>query len=85
MSDWHQKSILDGVAQLDADAASGLADEQVTACRAEYGPNELVETGGRGPWRILWEQLCGAMVLMLTIVFWAVEAQKLLFRRGEIR
>jgi Ca2+-transporting ATPase len=29
------------------------------------GPNELIETGGRGPWAILWEQLSGPMVLLL--------------------
>ena len=46
---------------------SGLAEDEVERRRAQYGPNELVETGGRGPWRILWEQLSGAMVVLLIV------------------
>ncbi len=34
---------------------------------SRYGPNELVERGGRSPWRILLEQLTGTLVLILIV------------------
>ena len=33
----------------------------------EYGPNELVDRGIKSPWKILWEQLTGIMVVILII------------------
>ena len=35
--------------------------------QARYGLNEIVETGGRGSLRILWDQLTGAMVILLIV------------------
>jgi Ca2+-transporting ATPase len=67
VKDWHRKTVADAIEQLDSDAARGLVNDLVASRQAEHGPNELVETGGRGPWRILWEQLSGAMVLMLIV------------------
>ena len=67
MTDWHRKTFTSAIEQLDSDAARGLSNGQVALRYAEHGPNELVETGGRGPWRILWEQISGAMVLMLIV------------------
>ncbi|UCH58528.1 MAG: cation-translocating P-type ATPase, partial [Anaerolineales bacterium] len=34
---------------------------------AEHGANELVERGLKSPWRILWEQLTGLMVVILIV------------------
>lgn len=67
MTHWHQKSTDEALSSLQSNAARGLSDEQVAARRAQYGANELVETGGRGPLRILWEQLSGAMVVLLLV------------------
>ena len=67
MTDWHRRTRANAIEQLDSDAARGLTNDQVALRHAEHGPNELVEMGGRGPWRILWEQLSGAMVLMLIV------------------
>ena len=67
MTDWHQQAVPDILTRLKSDAATGLTDEEARARSAELGPNELIETGGRGPWRILWEQLSGAMVLLLIL------------------
>ena len=67
MTDWHRTTLADTVQKLDSDAVHGLRSDQVASGGAEHGPNELVETSGRGPWRILWEQLSGAMVLMLIV------------------
>ena len=67
MTDWHRETLATVIKELDSGVGLGLADDQVASRYAEYGPNELVETGGRGPWRILWEQLSGAMVVMLIV------------------
>jgi Ca2+-transporting ATPase len=67
MTIWHQKTIPDVIEQLDSDSARGLTNDQVALRVAKHGPNELIEMGGRGPWRILWEQLSGAMVVMLIV------------------
>ena len=67
VTDWHQNTGSEAIRQLDSHEASGLAEADVQRRRLEYGPNELVETGGRGPARILWEQLSGAMVVLLIV------------------
>ncbi|MEO8496516.1 MAG: cation-translocating P-type ATPase, partial [Planctomycetota bacterium] len=67
MTIWHQATLSNALQELGTDAATGLADNQVTTRRAEHGLNELVESGGRGVWQILWEQLTGAMVVMLIV------------------
>lgn len=64
MTNWHQATAEDTLLQLDS-SSDGLAEEQVLKRREQYGPNELVETGGRGALRILWEQLSGAMIILL--------------------
>lgn len=53
--------------KLDSDAVHGLRSDQLAPLRVAHGPNALVETSGRAPWRILWEQLSGAMVLLLIV------------------
>ena len=35
------------------------------ARRAQVGANELLETAGKAPWRIFWEQISSTMVLIL--------------------
>lgn len=67
MTEWHRKTRTDAIEQLDSDAARGLTNDQIPLRQAEHGPNELVEMSGRGLWRILWEQLSGAMVVMLIV------------------
>ena len=67
VTDWHvlnKESVLE---HLKVEANSGLSDAAVERRREEYGVNELRETGGRGPWVILWDQLRGAMILLLIV------------------
>jgi Ca2+-transporting ATPase len=64
---WHQRTAFEVVGQFNSDAASGLTDEQVAARQAQYGPNELLEIGGRSLGRILGEQFSGAMVVLLGV------------------
>ncbi len=33
----------------------------------EFGPNEFVDRGKRSTWRILWEQLCATMIIILIV------------------
>ena len=47
--------------------AAGLSTADVSLRREEFGWNELVEKRERGPARILWEQFCSAMVVLLIV------------------
>ncbi len=67
MTNWHKQTVAQSLEQLNSDEKRGLSENQVESLRARYGPNELIETGGRGAWRILWEQASGALVLLLFV------------------
>lgn len=62
---WHVETVDATLQELETTPGSGLTDEAVAARLARYGPNELVETGGKPPWHILWEQVSSTMVLIL--------------------
>ena len=55
------------VAKLGSDLRRGLSAEEVRARLERYGPNELEERSGRGPWEILWEQFTSAMIVILIV------------------
>jgi P-type Ca2+ transporter type 2C len=63
--DWYQKSVENVVDELRTDVAAGLGTAEAAARLARVGRNELVEQGGKGPLRILWEQFSSTMVLIL--------------------
>ncbi len=63
----HQKTVAECLDELESDAAVGLGDDRVAARRETFGSNELIETGGRRAWRILWEQVSGSMVVLLVV------------------
>lgn len=67
MTNWHRKTTEQTLAELNSDLQAGLTAEEARTRLDQHGLNELVETGGRGPWKILWEQISGAMVVMLII------------------
>ena len=67
MSHWHQLDADTLARRLDTDSARGLSEDEARRRLDESGPNELIESGGRGPWRILAEQLTGAMVVVLFV------------------
>lgn len=62
---WHVSSPQDAVEALASHEAQGLATAEAAARMAQHGPNELIETGSKSPWRILWEQFTAVMVLIL--------------------
>ena len=65
MSNWHLQTIADVVTELDTDTITGLADREAQDRLVRYGPNELIERGGKHPLRILWQQFTSTMVLIL--------------------
>ncbi len=65
MTLWHTLSETDVLQDLGVDSDQGLSAVEVGDRLHKTGPNELVETNQRSPWRIVWEQLSGAMVLLL--------------------
>ncbi|MDT8899327.1 cation-translocating P-type ATPase [Thermanaerothrix sp. 4228-RoL] len=64
---WYQLSPNEVAEYLNSDVHQGLSHEEAQRRLAEVGPNELVERGMKSPWRILWEQLTGIMVVILII------------------
>ena len=64
---WHTATVEEALRTLGADASTGLAEEEVGRRRERFGPNEIAETGGKSPWRILWEQFTATMVLILMV------------------
>ena len=62
---WHLQSIESSIETLRTQPETGLSQEEVQARLAQYGPNELVEKGGRTPLKIFWEQITATMVLIL--------------------
>ena len=52
---WHALDIDKALTELDAQA-EGLSAAEAERRLAEYGPNELRETGGRSRWQILLDQ-----------------------------
>ncbi len=62
---WHTQNISEILKELSSDATSGLTSQYASSLLLIYGPNELVERGGKSPWRILWEQFTSTMALIL--------------------
>ncbi len=67
MDNWYQLEATEVLQKLNTNAETGLSEQEVARRRAEFGPNELVEKGIKSPWKILWEQLTGIMVVILII------------------
>ena len=64
---WHQLDCAAVLRELRTDAAAGLSEAEATRRLAEHGRNELVGSGVKSPWLILWEQLTALMVIILII------------------
>ena len=67
MSEWYRLSREDALRELAVDAELGLDDDEVARRLAEHGSNELVESGGKGIWRTIWEQLSSVLVVVLVV------------------
>ncbi|MFZ5880480.1 MAG: cation-translocating P-type ATPase [Chloroflexota bacterium] len=62
---WHTQTITTSLDELGSDQAAGLTQAEAAARLEKYGRNELVESGGRTPLKIFWEQITATMVLIL--------------------
>ena len=62
---WYQSDVETALRELQSSREAGLSTAEAGERIKKYGYNELVERGGRSPWRILWEQLTATMVLIL--------------------
>ena len=67
MQNWHTQTIEDLTLEQGTDLEKGLTQEEAARRLEQYGPNELIERGVTSPWKILWEQLTGILVIILII------------------
>ena len=67
MKNWYSKNVQEVLQEVGGDLQKGLSSDEVVKLREQYGLNELVDRGTKSPWKILWEQLTGTMVIMLII------------------
>jgi len=65
MNNWHTLNIQEALHALNANPQSGLSSAEAQQRLQTNGANELMESGGRSPFQILWEQLTASMVLIL--------------------
>ena len=78
---WQTLEIDQALTALESSAETGLSAEEAQQRQAEYGPNELKETGGRSRLEILLDQFADVMLLMLIGV--AIVAAVLDVRAGS--
>ncbi|HEY9854028.1 MAG TPA: cation-transporting P-type ATPase [Leptolyngbyaceae cyanobacterium] len=65
---WHTIEAEKALWLLKSDRTYGLTQEQIDQNLQHYGTNELIETGGRSPLEIFWDQFKNIMLLMLIAV-----------------
>ncbi len=65
---WHHLSAEAVIAQLGSDRHQGLSETTVQQRQAQYGRNELIESGKRPKWQILLDQFRNVMLIMLLVV-----------------
>jgi len=63
---WHHLSVEEVLRQV-AGEARGLTSQEAEGRLAQHGPNELVQTGIKSPWRILLEQFTSILIIILII------------------
>jgi Ca2+-transporting ATPase len=67
MKNWHTLTLTQLSEDLGLDLQVGLSIDTALRRLELQGPNELQETGGKTPFRILWEQITSVMVIILVI------------------
>ncbi len=65
MTDWYKRPASEALETLKSDPVHGLGAAEAADRLKQVGPNEIVESGLRSPWRILWEQFTAVLVLVL--------------------
>jgi Ca2+-transporting ATPase len=64
---WHALSLDEIQKELAVDFRQGLSSEEVSQRLEKYGPNELTDTGGINPWKLLLAQFTETMVIVLIV------------------
>ncbi len=64
---WHHTEADAVLDALGSHRENGLSQQEATARLEKFGPNELIDRGVKSPWKILWEQLTGIMVVILIV------------------
>ncbi|UCD97424.1 MAG: cation-translocating P-type ATPase [Chloroflexota bacterium] len=67
MSEFYQVEAKKIIDELDTNIETGLSVEEAARRLEEFGHNEIIETGKKSIWRILWEQMTSIMVVILII------------------
>ena len=62
---WHALSPREVTARLDVDPERGLDEPQARARRLRYGPNRLAAAKRRSVWRVVYDQVASALVVLL--------------------
>jgi len=65
--EWYKLTIEETVRDLQADVETGLKTADVEQRQRQYGPNALIERGGKSPWRLLLGQFTEVMVIILIV------------------
>ncbi|MFN4279319.1 cation-translocating P-type ATPase [Thermosynechococcus sp.] len=65
---WHALSTDEVISRLGSDRQEGLSLAEVQRRQAEYGRNELMDSGRRARWQILLDQFRNVMLIMLLVV-----------------
>lgn len=66
MTDWHRLTIEQALEEAGS-GPHGLTSEEAQRRLSEHGPNELVQTGVKSPWRILLEQFTSILIIILMV------------------
>jgi len=67
VSEFYQAEAEKVLVELDTNLEAGLSNREAERRLETHGFNELVETGKKNPWRILWEQMTSIMVVILIV------------------
>ena len=62
---WHTLSVAESLQRLDVEPTEGLSSQEISQRLSRFGPNELQETDGVRPWRLLLNQFTEPLVLVL--------------------
>jgi Ca2+-transporting ATPase len=67
LTDWYRITTDEALSLTGTSSRDGLSEDEAARRLAEYGPNELAESGVKNPWRILAEQFTSLLIVILII------------------
>ncbi len=76
MRDWYRLAGEGVLLALETDRGLGLTQAEAIRRMVRYGPSELIERGLKSPWRILWEQLAAALMVVLIVAAVIVKSER---------